>query len=143
MSSPTPSPLSKTQPILRIARPTDSIAALLPFYTAGLGFVETGSFKDHDGFDGVLLSLQPGAAGHHLEFTQNPTHPAVGRAPTKENILVFYLPDETLYKQAVARMRGAGFGAVDSWNPYWDRCGMTFEDNDGYRVVLANMRSPV
>jgi len=21
-------------------------------------------------------------------------------------------------------------------NPYWDRCGLTFEDPDGYRVVL-------
>ena len=36
-----------------------------------------------------------------------------------------------------------GFAAVKSFNPYWDQCGKTFEDPDGYRVVLANMASPV
>jgi hypothetical protein len=25
---------------------------------------------------------------------------------------------------------------VPSFNPYWDRDGVTFEDPDGYRIVL-------
>jgi prolyl oligopeptidase len=29
-----------------------------------------------------------------------------------------------------------GFRVVPSVNPYWDRSGRTFEDVDGYRVVL-------
>jgi prolyl oligopeptidase len=33
-------------------------------------------------------------------------------------------------------MLGAGFSSVDSFNPYWDRLGRTFEDRDGYRVVI-------
>lgn len=33
-------------------------------------------------------------------------------------------------------MLAAGFHAVPSSNPYWDRSGRTFEDFDGYRVVL-------
>ena len=37
---------------------------------------------------------------------------------------------------AVERMRGAGFEPVASFNPYWDREGVTFEDPDGYRVVF-------
>ena len=32
----------------------------------------------------------------------------------------------------------AGFRPVPSYNPYWDQYGKTFEDPDGYRVVLAN-----
>ncbi len=27
---------------------------------------------------------------------------------------------------------------VASFNPYWDACGQTFEDPDGYRIVLQN-----
>ena len=30
----------------------------------------------------------------------------------------------------------AGFRSVASLNPYWDRQGRTFEDHDGYRVVV-------
>lgn len=35
-------------------------------------------------------------------------------------------------------MVAAGFKQVTSFNPYWDMHGRTFEDNDGYRVVLQN-----
>jgi hypothetical protein len=35
-------------------------------------------------------------------------------------------------------MREAGFARVASFNPYWDRDGRTFEDPDGYRIVLQN-----
>ena len=33
-------------------------------------------------------------------------------------------------------MRETGFQPVAAFNPYWDRDGVTFEDPDGYRVVL-------
>jgi hypothetical protein len=35
-------------------------------------------------------------------------------------------------------MQNAGFVPVGSFNPYWDRQGVTFEDPDGYRIVLQN-----
>jgi hypothetical protein len=35
-------------------------------------------------------------------------------------------------------MQSAGYRTVLSSNPYWDRRGLTFEDPDGYRVVLEN-----
>jgi hypothetical protein len=38
----------------------------------------------------------------------------------------------------VARIEGAGFAAVKAFNPYWDEKGKTFEDADGWRVVLQN-----
>ncbi|KAK3902920.1 hypothetical protein C8A05DRAFT_15083 [Staphylotrichum tortipilum] len=124
---------------VRIARPTDNIDALLPFYRDGLGFEVLGSFADHEGFDGVMLGYR--AAGYHLEFTRHRSHDA-GMAPTQDNLLIFYLPDQDAHAQAVAQMETAGFTAVASFNPYWDRCGKTFEDPDGYRVVLANMSPP-
>jgi catechol 2,3-dioxygenase-like lactoylglutathione lyase family enzyme len=120
-------------PILRVARPTDNLPALLPFYCEGLGLQVLSSFADHNGFDGVMLGHA--AAPYHLEFTHRPGH-VVGRAPTADNLLVFYLPDAQAWQAAVQRMVAHGFGAVPAENAYWDERGRTFEDPDGYRVVL-------
>lgn len=125
---------------LRIARPTDNIAALLPFYRDGLGFEVLFQFQDHEGFDGLMLGHKK--AGYHLEFTRAHGH-AAGRAPTQDSLLVFYLPRAEDFDAAVGRMGECGFGAVKAFNPYWDRCGTTFEDPDGYRVVVANAASPI
>ncbi|KAF2267369.1 Glyoxalase/Bleomycin resistance protein/Dihydroxybiphenyl dioxygenase [Lojkania enalia] len=137
MSSPVtlPNPILKAH--LRIARPTRSIAAILPFYTSGLGFQITSSFSGHAGFDGVMLGHP--SLPYHLEFTTEKGHDP-GCAPTKDNLLVFYLPDEREWKQAVERMENEGFVNVKSWNPWWDQDGKgrTFEDSDGWRVVLFN-----
>jgi catechol 2,3-dioxygenase-like lactoylglutathione lyase family enzyme len=126
-------------PVLRIARPTDDIERLLPFYCDGLGLSVLGRFTDHDGFDGVMVGRE--AAPYHLEFTHSRSH-TVGRAPTPDNLLVFYLPERRVWEAAVARLRGAGFEPVVAFNPYWDRLGATFEDPDGYRVVLQQAQWP-
>ncbi|KAK2612273.1 hypothetical protein QQS21_001699 [Conoideocrella luteorostrata] len=125
---------------LRVARPTDDIDALLPFYCDGLGFEILLRFKEHEGFNGIMVGHR--SAGYHLEFTSTKGHTA-GVAPTQDNLLVFYLPDPTEFRSAVTRMEDKGFNSVTSFNPYWDRCGKTFEDPDGYRVVLAHMAAPV
>lgn len=122
-------------PTLRVARPTDDIDALLPFYRDGLGLSVLYRFEDHDGFDGVMLG--DAGAPYHFEFTRTRVQLA-GRAPTHDHLLVFYLPDERAWRGAVERMQGAGFAPVAAFNPYWDRQGVTFEDPDGYRVVLQN-----
>ena len=118
---------------IRIARPTDNIAALLPFYCKGLGFEVIGSFEGHQGFDGIMLGHPH--APYHLEFTHHRGH-QVGKASSQEHLLVFYLPDPQQWTQAVERMEETGFVPVASYNPYWDVRGKTYEDADGYRVVL-------
>lgn len=120
---------------LRVARPTDKLDEVFRFYSEGLGLTVLGSFRDHDGFDGTMLG-RPGAV-YHLEFTRKRGH-TVGPAPTQDNLLVFYLPDARQWQEAIDRMRGAGYEPVPSFNPYWERSGRTFEDPDGYRVVLQN-----
>ena len=122
-------------PVLRVARPTDDIEALLRFYRDGLGLQVLHRFEDHDGFDGVMLG-GPGAPWH-LEFTRAAGH-AAGRAPSPDHLLALYLPQRAEWEAATARMRAAGFAPVAPFNPYWDRNGLTFEDPDGYRVVLHN-----
>jgi len=85
-------------PVLRVARPTDNLEALLRFYQRGLGLELLFRFEDHDGFDGVILGRE--GAPYHLEFTHARGHVA-GRAPTPDNLLVFYLPDPDGWMAAV------------------------------------------
>jgi catechol 2,3-dioxygenase-like lactoylglutathione lyase family enzyme len=120
-------------PTLRVARPTNNLAALRHFYVEGLGLQELYAFAGHDGFEGIMLGHPQ--APYHLEFTRQ-THHQVPPAPTAENLLVFYLPEPKAWQAAVARMEAAGYQAVPAYNAYWDRLGRTFEDPDGYRVVL-------
>ena len=49
---------------------------------------------------------------------------------------MFCLPDAAEWQVAVRRAEAAGFVPVPAHNPYWDQHGRTFEDPDGYRVVL-------
>jgi catechol 2,3-dioxygenase-like lactoylglutathione lyase family enzyme len=104
-------------------------------YCAGLELSVLGHFADHDGFDGAMLGRE--GADHHLEFTCCRRHP-VRPSPTPEDLLVFYIPQAAEWERCCARMRAAGFRPVAAFNPYWDRSGSTFEDADGYRVVLQN-----
>ena len=92
--------------ILRVARPTDHLDEVMRFYIVGLGLEELGSFEDHDGFDGMMAGMF--GAPYHLEFTVKRGRDA-GRAPTKDNLLVFYLPDEKEWQAAVDRMVKAGY----------------------------------
>lgn len=120
-------------PTFRIVRPTDNPDALLPFYRDGLGLTVLDSFQDHDGFDAIIMGREN--VPYHFAFTRTDKHQA-GKAPTKENLLVFYLPDHAEWENAVERMKAVGFVPVSAFNPYWDKKGVTFEDPDGYRIVL-------
>jgi catechol 2,3-dioxygenase-like lactoylglutathione lyase family enzyme len=124
---------------LRVARPTDDLAAVVRFYRDGLGLDVLYEFKDHDGFDGVMLGCK--GASYHLEFTRKAGH-RVGTAPTDDNLLVFYLPNRAEWQRAIDRLAQHGHPPVPAFNPYWDRHGQTFADPDGYRVVLQNAAWP-
>lgn len=119
----------------RVARPTDNLSEVVRFYRDGLGLEVLGSFENHNGFDGTMLRHK--GAPYHLEFTHHRDH-KVGKAPTHENLLVFYIPDAAEYKRAIERMKKHGYQPVKAENPWGNTDGMTFEDIDGYRVVLKN-----
>lgn len=109
-------PMSLAKAHLRVARPTDQLAAVVKFYCEGLGLEVLYEFQDHDGFDGVMLGHK--TAGYHLEFTRKRGHTA-GKAPTRDNLLVFYIPVRTEWEQAAQRLEKLGYPAVQSFNPYW------------------------
>jgi hypothetical protein len=76
---------------LRLARPTDRLAAITVMYAAGLDFAVLAQFYDHNGFDGVIFGHPQ--YPYHLEFTTQCGH-QVGAAPTEDLLLVFYTPDQ-------------------------------------------------
>jgi hypothetical protein len=129
----------RAAPQLRIARPVSDLGRAERMYGEGLGLQRLAGFADHQGFDGVMLGLPD--VGWHFEFTACRSHP-VQPTPTVEDLAVFYLPDAGEWELRCQAMIAAGFRAVPSFNPYWDAKGRTFEDADGYRVVLQNAGWP-
>ena len=124
---------------MRVARPTDDLKKTVSMYRDGLGLEILGRFEDHDGFDGVILGRWDLA--YQIEFTHQAGHSA-GRAPTKDNLLVFYYPQALGWLATCEKMVQAGFKPVSSWNPYWNAKGRTFEDPEGYRVVIQGAAAP-
>ena len=118
---------------LRVARHTESLDDLVAFYRDGLGLTELGGFEDHDDYRGVFLEV-PGT-GVHLELTSGGVHGAP--TPHAESLLVLYLGDEDAVRAVSARL---GVDPVKPANPYWAEHGLTFEDPDGFRVVLVPER---
>jgi catechol 2,3-dioxygenase-like lactoylglutathione lyase family enzyme len=118
---------------LRVARQTERLDEVVAFYRDGLGLPEVGRFAGHDGYDGVFLEI-PGA-GAHLELTAGGRHGAPD--PHPESLLVLYAGDAESVHAIVGRL---GANPVRPANPYWDEHGITFEDPDGFRVVLVPER---
>ena len=120
---------------IRFARPTPDINRLLRFYQEGLQLKIIGEFRDHAGYNGVMLGLPD--ASVHLEFTEQASR-TVYPTPTHEHLLVLYFAEATIRDQYVDRLRLLGFLPVEPENSYWLLNGVTLEDPDGYRVVLVN-----
>lgn len=118
---------------LRIARPVTDLIKTVAMYRHGLALEVIGSFEDHDGFDGTMLGIR--GENFHFEFTFCRAHP-VRPSPTEEDLLVFYFPDVEAWELRCVSLLAAGFSEVTSLNPYWARNGRTFEDRDGYRLVI-------
>ena len=114
---------------LRIARHTQRLDEVVAFYRDGLGLPEIGGFRDHRGYDGTFLAI-PGTETH-LEFTAGGEHGTP--VPNPESLLVLYLGDRATVDAVAARLTTP----VAPANPYWADHGLTFEDPDGFRVVLV------
>ena len=115
----------------RVAHPAGDLARSTAYYRDLLGLQPRGGFTGHDGYDGVFFGL-PG--GGELELTAGPVEPTAG---TEEDLLVLYVRTMDEVRAIGAGLVSAGVRSVDSPNPYWNRCGQTFLDPDGYRIVIA------
>ena len=80
-----------------------------------------------------MLGL-PGAS-YHLEFTRHAAG-SPGAAPSRDNLLVFYIPDGAVRLEVARQLGAMGYPEVEPENPYWKGRGITIADPDGWRVVL-------
>jgi catechol 2,3-dioxygenase-like lactoylglutathione lyase family enzyme len=119
---------------IRIARPTNRFDDVVAFYRDGLGLPVLERFEGHDGYDGVMLGLPEHA--YHLELTRYG-----GRgpcpAPDKDSLMVLYIPDPQGLRRLRNRLEVLGYSPVEPVNPYWAGRSVTYEDPDGWRVVLC------
>ena len=123
---------------VRIARPTDKLGEVLDFYCRDLGLPELFRTAAH-GYHVVMVGL-PGDR-YHLEFTSH-NDGSPGRAPTDENLLVFYFATADQMFDVVARLGESGHEPVELDNQRWRENGaIAFADPDNWRIVL--MPNPI
>ncbi|KAB2328754.1 VOC family protein [Cytobacillus depressus] len=119
---------------VRIARPTDKFEEVIDFYVNGLGLKQIQQFKGN-GYEGVIIGLPD--VNYHLEFTRH-IDGSPCPAPTKDNLLVFYITNKNEINKVSDRLQKIGYGEVEPDNGYWKEQGITIEDPDGWRIVLMN-----
>jgi catechol 2,3-dioxygenase-like lactoylglutathione lyase family enzyme len=120
---------------VRFARPTTQLAQCLHFYRDVLGLAVLAEFRDHSGYDGVVLG-PPGNAVH-LELVQRVDDARIPE-PSPENQLVFYLPNVDAVVSAATRVQAHGCFPVIPENPYWsDRGAIAFKGPDAWVVIFS------
>jgi catechol 2,3-dioxygenase-like lactoylglutathione lyase family enzyme len=121
---------------LRIARHTTDLNRIIDFYGRVLGLKVLGSFKDHLDYSGVFMGL-PGE-NWHLEFTVSKSIPQ--HQNDDDDLLVFYAASLEEFAAIKNRFIKNNVEVVRPKNPYWEKNGITFEDPDGFRVVISLVR---
>jgi|SRR5471030_714068 catechol 2,3-dioxygenase-like lactoylglutathione lyase family enzyme len=122
----------------RTARHTKDLNQIIDFYGRILGLKVLGGFKDHHGYDGVFLGI-PGE-GWHLEFTVSDDSPV--HSPDDDDLLVFYAESLDEFNIIKEKFIANRIKHVRPKNPYWEKNGITFEDPDGFRIVISVIRKP-
>ncbi|MEK4969513.1 VOC family protein [Cytobacillus sp. FSL R7-0696] len=120
---------------VRVARPTNQLTEIERFYCSGLGLQKIGSFQGHSGYQGIMIGIPN--ASYHLEIIQHESGQPVP-SPTKEDLLVFYIPQLSEILEIKNRLHGLGYHSVLPENPYWEEKGFIFADPDGWGVILMN-----
>lgn len=115
---------------MRIARHTKSISQVKDFYCKLLGFKVIGSFRDHEGYDGIFIGNK---GEYHLEFTTSNDTP--NRVQDPDDLMVFYCETEAEYNMLEEILMH--HKKVETRNPYWHDKGVTVLDPDGNVVVIC------
>ncbi len=116
---------------VRFARATTALDECRRFYDNVVGLEVLHEFRDHDGYDGVVLGLPDSSV--QLELIRSGHQP--GAEPHAENALVLYLEDDG----AALRSRlPEDVELLVPHNPYWARLGaFAIVDPDGWHVLAV------
>jgi catechol 2,3-dioxygenase-like lactoylglutathione lyase family enzyme len=118
----------------RLVRVSRHLERAVRFYRDGIGLQELSRFTDNKDYSGVRLGI-PGQ-NWEMEITQHKSlKPSA--APEKDNLLIFYLDGMGAIGRMVITLGRMGYYPVSQEHPLWHEVGVTFEDPDGWRVVLV------
>jgi hypothetical protein len=121
---------------VRIARPTNDLAAIRRFWVDAVGLDELGGFADEE-MDGLFVGPRDG--DWHLELTFDRRRVMVPQ-PTSEDLIVLYL-GSTERDAVERRLVEHGIATYDHPNHYWASVGATcYLDPDGYGLVISSER---
>jgi len=120
----------------RVARHTDNLEPIIKFYKGILGLEVIGEFKNHNNYDGVFLGIE--GLDWHLEFTTSSD--SADHEPDNDDLLVFYVESEKEYIKLKERFNEEGIKPIAPKNPFWKDNGSTYNDPDGFRVVISILK---
>jgi hypothetical protein len=118
---------------IRIARHTKDLKLITDFYLLIPGMEYLGGFKDHEGYEGAFIGMKD--SDWHLEFTVSEDEP--DHRSDEDDLLVFYAGSTDEYNKIIALFGEHDAPEVVPKNPFWEENGTTFEDPDGFKVVIA------
>lgn len=119
--------------ILRVARHTSDIEAVINFYVKILGFEVEGEFENHDGYDGVFLKY-PGT-DWHLEFTENGE--PVESVISADDYLVLYPSNEVQFNNIQTSIIEHKIQFEIPRNPYWRKNGIMILDPMSQKIIIS------
>lgn len=121
----------------RFARHTQDIKKLSDFYTSILNFEILGEFKNHEGYDGVMIGLKK--ENWHLEFTQNAEKPQ--SKCDEDDALVFYPDTRKSYDEILKNLKKSKVPLLEPKNPYWKDKGVCFEDCERLKIIISSEKT--
>ncbi|MDD7886189.1 VOC family protein [Flavivirga sp. 57AJ16] len=121
----------------RVARHTNNLSEIEAFYINVIGFENLGSFKNHDGYDGVFLGLP--SSDWHLEFTS--TKEPVNHEFDDDDLLVFYPSTEEVFQKIMQNIKINNIKIIKPKNPYWKKNGVHILDPDGYGLIISAQKT--
>ncbi|GGF81054.1 VOC family protein [Wenyingzhuangia marina] len=123
--------------IFRAARHTHNLEVISKFYVDVLNLELLGSFKNHDGYDGVFIGKQE--CDWHLEFTIS-KHKAQ-HTFDEDDLFVFYPQNEKEYSLILKNIHQNNISLSVPKNPYWAKNGILIQDPDGYNIIISHLKT--
>jgi len=118
---------------MRFARHAQNLKKMQHFYVTLLGLSVISSFKNHNGYNGVILGCDGGQWQIELTSSENvPNH-----LYDEDDLLVLYFDSLKKYEEAIERLNHARIIEFAPLNPFWEENGKLYKDPEGFRVVLV------
>ena len=118
---------------MRFARHAQNLKKMQHFYVTLLGLSVVGSFKNHNGYDGIILGCDGGS--WQIELTTSDDKPF--HSYDEDDLLVLYFDSLKQYEDTIERLNNERVIEFAPLNPFWEENGKLYKDPEGFRIVLV------